>query len=116
MQFEFGQYMVGTIEGTSFSKGPMEELVFLYAYLFPCKIRTNIHDILGMKKLPTLILCLASSLLEDLCLYKYEILLEVLLKIILPILHGDLVCFNIFGKGVSNICLFGKFLLFQWCY
>jgi len=77
VQFEFGQYMVGTIEGTSFSKSPMQKLVFLYVYLFPCKIRTNVHDILGMKKLPTFIPHLASSLLEDLRLYKYEILPEV---------------------------------------
>jgi hypothetical protein len=40
--FEFGQYMVGAIEGIGFSKGPMEELVFFYAYLFPCTIEIDI--------------------------------------------------------------------------
>jgi hypothetical protein len=59
---------------------------------------------------------LVSSFLEYLHLNKYEILPEALLKIILPILHGYFVCLNIFGKGGNNICLLGKFLLFQWCY
>jgi hypothetical protein len=61
VRFEFGQYMARAIEGTSFLKGPMEELVFFYAYLFPCKIKTDIHNILGTKKLPTLIPHLAST-------------------------------------------------------
>jgi hypothetical protein len=106
VQFEFGQYMARAIEGTSSSKGPMEEWVFSYAYLFPCEIETNIDDIFGMRKLLTLIPHLTSSFLEDLSLYKYEILLKALLKIMLPIPHGNLVCLNIFGWGVvTYVCL-----------
>ncbi len=97
--FEFGQYMVGVAKGTRSSKGPMEEWVFFYAYMFPCKIGTYIQNIFGTRKLLSLIIHLISSLPEDLCLYKYEILPKVMLKIMLPILHGDLVCFNIFGEG-----------------
>jgi hypothetical protein len=81
--------------------------------MFQCKIKTNIHDILGTKKLPTLILHSASSFLEDLCLYRYEILLEVSLKIILPILHGDLVCFNIFSKRVVTFVCLVSFYFFN---
>jgi hypothetical protein len=59
-----------------------------------------------MKKLPTQILHLIPLFPKDLCLYKYEILLEALLKIMLPILHGNLVCLSIFGKGVvPYVCL-----------
>jgi hypothetical protein len=67
VRFEFGQYMAGVAEGTCCSKGPMEELVFFYAYMFPCKIETNIQDIFGMRKLPTLILHLTSSFPKDMC-------------------------------------------------
>jgi hypothetical protein len=42
VQFEFSQYMAGAIEGIGSSKGPMEELVLFYAYMFTCKIRTYI--------------------------------------------------------------------------
>jgi hypothetical protein len=97
--FGFGQYTVGATKGTSFSNCPMEELVFFYAYLFPSKIGINIHDIFGTKKLLSLIPHLISSLLEDLRLYKYEILPKALLKIMLLILQDELVCFSIFGKG-----------------
>jgi hypothetical protein len=58
--------MVGVVEGISSPKGPMEELVFFYAYLFPCKIRIDIQNIFGMKKLPALIFHLTSSFPEDL--------------------------------------------------
>jgi hypothetical protein len=98
--------MARVVKGTWFLKGPMEELVFFYAYLFPCKIRIDINDILGMRKLPALILHLTSSFPKDLCLYKYEILPKALLKIMLPIFHGNLMCLNIFGKGVvPYVCL-----------
>ncbi len=107
--------MVGATKGTSFSKGTMEELVLFYVYLFPCKIKVDIQDILGMRKLLTLIPHLIPPS-QKMHLYKYEILLEVLLKIMLLIFHGNLVCFNIFGEGGSNICMPCKFLLFQWCY
>jgi hypothetical protein len=103
VRFEFGQYMVGVIEGIGSSKVLMEELVFFYAYLFPCKIGTNIQNILQMKKLPTFIPHLTSSFLEDLCLYKYEILPKALLKIMLPTLYGNLVCLSIFGKVLYNM-------------
>jgi hypothetical protein len=84
----------------------MEELVFFYAYLFPCKIKTDIQDILGARKLPALILHLISSFPKDLCLYKYEIFSEVLLKIMLPIFHGNLISLSIFGGGVvTYVCL-----------
>jgi hypothetical protein len=43
---------------------------------------------------------LTSLFLGNLCFYKYEILLDVLLKFMLPIFHGDLVFLSIFGKGV----------------
>ncbi len=106
VQFEFAQYMASVTEGTSSLKGPMEELVLFYAYLFPCKIGIYIQDILGMRKLPALILHLTSSFPKDLCLYKYEILPEVLLKIMLPILHGNLICLSIFGSGVvTYVCM-----------
>jgi hypothetical protein len=91
--------MARTTEGIGSSKGPMEELVFYYAYLFPCEIKTNVHDIFGMRKLPTLIPDFTSSFPKKLRLYKYEILPKTLLKIMLPIFHGNLVCFNIFGRG-----------------
>jgi hypothetical protein len=61
VQFEFGQYMVRAAKNKSFSKGLMEELVFFSAYLFPCKIGTNIHDIFRMRKLLALIIHLISS-------------------------------------------------------
>jgi hypothetical protein len=35
VRFEFGQYMVGVVEGTSFSKGPMEGLVFFLCLFIP---------------------------------------------------------------------------------
>jgi hypothetical protein len=58
-----------------------------------------------MKKLLALIPHLISSI-EDLQLYKYKIILEALLKIMLLILHNDLVCLNIFGRGVvTYVCL-----------
>ncbi len=106
VRFEFGQYMAGVIEGISSLNGPMEDLVLFYVYLFPCKIRIDIQNILGTKKLLTLIPHLTSSFPKDMCLYKYEILLEVLLKIMQPIFHGDLVCLNIFGGGVvTYVCM-----------
>jgi hypothetical protein len=83
VQFEFGQYMVSAVEDTGSSKGPMEELVLFIAYLFPCKIKIDIQDIFGTKKLLTLIPHLISSFLKDLHLYKYEILPKALLKIML---------------------------------
>jgi hypothetical protein len=61
VQFEFGHYIARVTEGIGFSKGPMEELVLFYAYIFKCKIRIDIHDIFGMRKLSTLILHLTSS-------------------------------------------------------
>lgn len=79
--------------------------MFFYAYLFPYKIKTYIHDIFGMKKLPTLIPYLASSFLKDLCLYKYEILLEVSLKIILPILHVLYVSTFLARGVITYVCL-----------
>lgn len=97
--------MVKATKVTCSSKGPMEELVIFYAYLFPCKIGTNIQEILGKRKLPTLIPHLISSFLEDMHLYKYEILLKVLSKFILLILHGDPICLRIFYKGVvTYVC------------
>jgi hypothetical protein len=60
VQFEFGHYIARVTEGIGFSKGPMEELVFFYAYQFQCKIRIDIHDIFRMKKLSALILHLTS--------------------------------------------------------
>jgi len=55
-------------------KGIMQDLAFFYVYLFPCKIKTNVHDIIGNKKLPLLIPNLSSSFPNDLSLYKYEIM------------------------------------------
>lgn len=108
--FEFGQYLARTTEGIGFLKGPMEELVFFYAYQFPCKVRIDIHDIFGMRKLSALILHLIFSFPEDLRLYKYEMLLDALLKFMLPILHGNLVCLNIFGGGViTYVCLVSSY-------
>jgi hypothetical protein len=44
--------------------------MFMFAYLFPCKIGTNVcAKILGNKKMLALVECLDSSLLEDQQLY-----------------------------------------------
>jgi len=43
-QFEFGQYMVRLAKVPGLSKRLMTNLVILYAYLFPCKIGTNIKE------------------------------------------------------------------------
>jgi len=99
VQFEFGQYMASVAKSISSSKGPMEELVFFYGYLFPCKFGKNIQDIFGTRKLLALIPHLTSLFPKDLHLYKYGILPEALLKIMLLIFHGDLICISIFGRG-----------------
>jgi hypothetical protein len=56
MQFEFGQYMVGTWEAPSLLSKLMKELVFYYVYLFIGRVKKSMQaNILGNKKLSSFI-------------------------------------------------------------
>jgi len=99
-QFEFGQYMVRTAKVPSLSKSLMKDLV-LYAYLFPCKIKTNIREnVLGNNKLPSIIKHNTSSFPEGRHLYKNEINLEAQAEILKLISYDGMVCLNVFNRGV----------------
>ncbi len=66
IQFEFGQYMARLIEVPSSSMTLLSVPILMFAYLFPCKIGTNVCvEILGNKKLLVLVECLDSSFQED---------------------------------------------------
>jgi len=66
IQFEFGKYMAKQIEVPGSSMTLLNVHVFIFAYLFPCKIGTNLcAKILGNKKLLTLVECLIFFFLED---------------------------------------------------
>jgi hypothetical protein len=99
-QFEFGQYMVGTAKVPSLLKSLMKDLV-LYAYLFPCKIKTNIReDVLGNNKLPSIIEHNTSSFPEGRRLYKNKIGLEAQAEILKLIIYDGMVCLSVFNRGV----------------
>jgi hypothetical protein len=55
IRFEFGQYMRRKGEVLFHSTSILNKFVFMYVYLFPCKIGTNVGiDILTSKKLSTI--------------------------------------------------------------
>jgi hypothetical protein len=66
IRFEFNQYMVRPTNVSSSLTTLLDILVLMFAYLFPCKIKTNVCvKILGNKKLPTIVECLDSFFSED---------------------------------------------------
>lgn len=100
-QFEFGQYMVKLAKVPGLSKRLMTNLVILYAYLFPCKIGTNIkEDVFGNNELPSLEEHNTSSFPKDKRLYKNEIYLEAQVKILKLIIYDGMVCLSVFSRGV----------------
>jgi hypothetical protein len=80
----------------------MKDLMFLYAYLFPCKnSKINIQkDVLGSNALPSLVDHTTSSFPEDKHMYKNEIYLEALVYILKPIISNEMVCRSVFSKRV----------------
>lgn len=90
----------------------MKDLVFLYAYLFPCKSKTNIKDdVPDNNKLPPLVEHKTTSFPENKCLYKYEIYPETLMKILKPIIFDKMVCLNVFCRGAfTYVCLVSHIL------
>ncbi len=81
--------------------------MLMYAYLFPCKIGTNVGvDILVSKKLLTLIESLVFMFPKDQQLYKHEVFLETILQVLKWIILNGMVCLSIFGGGVvTYVCL-----------
>jgi hypothetical protein len=80
----------------------------MYAYLFPCKIGTNVGvDILVSKKLSILIESLISMFPKDQQLYKHEVSPEAILQVLKLIILSGMVCLSIFGGGVVT-CLLGE--------
>jgi hypothetical protein len=79
----------------------------MYAYLFPCKIGTNVGvDILVSKKLSTLIESPIFMFPKDQQLCKLEVSLEAILQVLKPIILNGMVCLSIFGGGVvTYVCL-----------
>jgi hypothetical protein len=66
IRFEFSQYMVRPTNVSSSLTTLLDILILMFAYLFPCKIRTNVCvKILGNKKLQAIVECLNSFFLED---------------------------------------------------
>jgi hypothetical protein len=76
-------------------------LVFMYIYLFLCKIWTNVGiDILENKKLSALIESLVFPFPKDWQLFKQKVSPKEVLQIVKPIILSGMVCLNIFGGGV----------------
>jgi len=75
-------------------------------------------DIMGSKKFLLLIENVVSTFVEDRQIYKNEICLETLAKLLEPILCSDMVCINIFGGSVVTyvylVCLSINEFLFIW--
>jgi hypothetical protein len=111
-QFEFGQYMVGLTKVPGLSKNLMKDLILLYAYLFPCKIRTNIReDVLGNNELPSTVEHKTSSFRKDKRPYKNEIYLEAQAEILKLIIYDGMVCPSVFSRGVlTHVCLVSHIL------
>jgi hypothetical protein len=110
MWFEFGHYMAGTREVLVSLLSLMKELVLYYVYLFFGRVRKLVQvDILGSKKLPSIIENVVSTFVEDCQFYKNEICLEALAKFLEPIICSDMVCLSIFRGGVVTyvrlVCL-----------
>jgi hypothetical protein len=82
-------------------------LVLMVAYLFPCKIGTNVCvKILGNKKLSTLVECPNYFFPRDQHLYRREVSLEVVFQILQSITLNGMICLSIFDRGVPTyVCL-----------
>lgn len=79
----------------------MKDPILLYAYLFPCKIETNINeDVFNNKDLPLLVEHKTSSFPEDRRLYKNKIYPETLAKIVKLIIFYEMVCVSVFDERV----------------
>ncbi len=90
--FEFKQYMAGPIKIPRSSKSLMKDLVFLYAYLFPCKIITNIkEDVINNKDFPSLVEHKTSFFPKDRCMYKNKICPKALIEFFKSIIYDEMV-------------------------
>jgi hypothetical protein len=100
-----------------------KEPMLYYVYLFLGRVGKLMKaNILGSKKFLSFIENVVSTFVEDQQLYKSEICLETLAKILEPILCSGMVCLNIFEGSIMryvclvclSICLnFCSFLIFK---
>jgi hypothetical protein len=75
--------MARQVEVLGLSMTLLNVLVLMFAYLFPCKIGTNVCvEILGNKKLLALVKCPNSSFPEDRQLYRHEVSPKAILQIL----------------------------------
>jgi len=82
--------------------------MFYYVYFFfSGRVRKSVQvDILGSKKLPSIIENVVSTFVKDRQLYRNEIHLETLAKILEPIICSSMVYLSIFGGGIMTyVCL-----------
>jgi hypothetical protein len=94
-------------EVSSLSTNLMSIIGFFYAYLFPCKIGTNVGvDIIRNKELLALVENPISLFLENQKFYENEVCPKATFQIIKLILVDVIVYFNIFGKKIfTPTCL-----------
>lgn len=117
ISFEFGQFMAQKGEVPFQSTILLNIHVFMYTYLFPCTIGTNVHvDILASKKLLTLIKSIVFVFPRDRQLYKWEVFSKVVLQVLKPIILNGMVCLSIFsGRVGTNVYLVSPIYGYWFC-
>jgi len=75
--------------------------VFMFAYLFPCKITIIVCvEILGNKKMLALVECLDSYFLKYQQLYQQEVFPKIVFQIFQLVFPNKMVCLSIFDRKV----------------